>query len=80
MRRTGWLLVDVLNDIVTGVLASPAAEPTVDRSGSLIEAARTCPAWTTIYANDPHHLADLEFEIFGVTWLPFSLSCLNPTS
>lgn len=43
MRNTGLLLVDMLNDLVTGVVAKPAAEPTVDRIGSLIELPAPAP-------------------------------------
>jgi len=63
--KTGLLVVDMLNDFVTGVLANPAAEPTIDPIGTLVDAARTRPDWLTIYANDAHRPGDLEFEVFG---------------
>lgn len=63
--KTGLLVVDMLNDFVSGVLANPAAEPTVDPIGQLIESARSRPDWMTIYANDAHRPGDLEFEVFG---------------
>ena len=63
--KTGLLVVDMLNDFVTGVLANPAAEPTVDPIGALIDRARTRTDWLTIYANDAHRSGDLEFEVFG---------------
>ena len=63
--KTALLIVDMLNDFVTGVLANPASEPTVDPIGALIDAARTRPDWMTIYANDAHRPGDLEFEVFG---------------
>lgn len=63
--KTGLLVVDMLNDFVTGVLANPASVPTVDPIGALIDTARTRPDWMTIYANDAHRPGDLEFEVFG---------------
>lgn len=63
--KTGLLVVDMLNDFVTGVLANPASPPTVAPIGALIDAARTRPDWLTIYANDAHRPGDLEFEVFG---------------
>lgn len=63
--KTGLLVVDMLNDFVDGVLANPAAKPTIDPIGTLIEHARTKPDWLTIYANDAHRPDDLEFEVFG---------------
>jgi nicotinamidase-related amidase len=63
--KTGLLVVDMLNDFVDGVLANPAAKPTIDPIGTLIDQARTKPDWVTIYANDAHRPGDLEFEVFG---------------
>ncbi len=63
--KTGLLVVDMLNDFVTGVLANPASVPTIEPIAELVEAARTRPDWLTIYANDAHRPGDLEFKVFG---------------
>ncbi len=63
--KTGLLVVDMLNDFVTGVLANPASKPTIEPIGALLDTARTRNDWMTIYANDAHRPGDLEFEVFG---------------
>lgn len=63
--KTALLVVDMLNDFVTGVLANPAAKPTIEPIGALVDAARTRPDWLAVYANDAHRPGDLEFRVFG---------------
>lgn len=63
--KTALCVVDMLNDFVDGVLANPAAKPTIDPIGSLIDAARSRDDWVVVYANDAHRPGDLELEIFG---------------
>lgn len=63
--KTALVVLDMLNDFVTGTLANPAAEPIVARIGRLTEAARTRDDWVVIYANDAHQANDIEFRIFG---------------
>lgn len=63
--KTGLLVVDMLNDFITGSLANPAAKETVNPIASLLEVARSRPDWLAIYANDAHRPGDIEFEVFG---------------
>ena len=63
--KTALVVLDMLNDFVTGTLANAAAEPIVDPIAKLADAARSRDDWVVIYANDAHQENDIEFRIFG---------------
>jgi nicotinamidase-related amidase len=63
--KTALVVLDMLNDFVTGTLANSAAEPILDPIGQLADAARSRDDWVVIYANDAHQPNDIEFRVFG---------------
>ncbi len=63
--KTALVVLDMLNDFVTGTLANPAAEPILDPIAQLAETARKRDDWVVVYANDAHQKNDIEFRIFG---------------
>jgi nicotinamidase-related amidase len=65
MGNTGLVVIDMLKDFVSGVLANPAAPATVDPIHDLIKSARERPDWRVIFANDAHQPGDLELAVFG---------------
>jgi nicotinamidase-related amidase len=49
---TALLVLDMLDDFVTGKLANPAAEPIVLPIAALMRAARDRDDWLVVYASD----------------------------
>jgi len=62
--RTALVVVDMLNDFVDGVLANTAAKAIVEPIATALELARSRGEWRVIYANDAHHLTDVELRAF----------------
>jgi len=62
--RTALVIVDMLNDFVDGVLANPPAKEIVATIASLTDRARATDDWVVLYANDAHHLSDVELRVF----------------
>ncbi len=62
--HTALVLVDMLNDFVDGVLGNPAAKGIVGPIASFAEQARASDEWLVVYANDAHHLSDVELRVF----------------
>ncbi|MCP9269048.1 cysteine hydrolase [Xenorhabdus sp. XENO-1] len=60
------IVIDMLNDFVTGVLANEEDAmkmiPSIQR---MIKYARNNPDWLVVYANDAHRADDREMEIWG---------------
>lgn len=60
------IVIDMLNDFVTGVLANQAdAERIVPQIRRLIEHARGQPDWLVVYSNDAHRADDREIGVWG---------------
>ena len=62
--RTALVIVDMLNDFVDGVLGNPPSKEIVEPIASLGERARASDDWVVVYANDAHHLSDVELRVF----------------
>ena len=62
--RTALVVVDMLNDFVDGVLANTAAKGIIEPIATLLERARRSEDWRVVYANDAHHLTDVELRVF----------------
>jgi len=62
--RTALIVVDMLNDFVDGALANPAATKIVEPIAALADRARSDDDWRVVYANDAHHLSDVELQVF----------------
>lgn len=62
--RSAVVVVDMLNDFVDGALANPAATGIVEPIASLVEQGRQSADWIVVYANDAHHVTDLELRVF----------------
>jgi nicotinamidase-related amidase len=60
------IVIDMLNDFVTGVLANEAdASRIVPAIARLIDYARARPDWLVVYANDAHRADDREIAVWG---------------
>jgi len=59
------LIVDMLNDIVTGKITNPRADRIVPNIARLLEQARSTEGWLVIYANDAHLPGDFELNVWG---------------
>ena len=60
------IVIDMLNDFVTGVLANEAdATRIVPRIRTLIDHARADPDWLVVYSNDAHRADDPEIAVWG---------------
>jgi len=60
------IVIDMLNDFVTGVLANRAdAERIIPQIRRLIEFARSRPDWLVVYSNDAHRADDREIGVWG---------------
>jgi nicotinamidase-related amidase len=59
------LVVDMLNDFVTGVVPNGRALRIVPAIRRLIDHARASSDWLVVYANDAHRADDREVERFG---------------
>jgi nicotinamidase-related amidase len=60
------LVVDMLNDFVTGKIANPRAERIIPNIQQLLEQARADRnGWLVVYANDAHLPSDFELRVWG---------------
>jgi isochorismate hydrolase len=59
------LVVDMLNDFVTGKIANPRAERIIPNIASLLDMARRDDDWLVVYANDAHLPGDFELKVWG---------------
>ena len=60
------IVIDMLNDFVTGVLANePDATRIVPSIKRLIDHARSQPDWLVVYSNDAHRADDREMGVCG---------------
>jgi nicotinamidase-related amidase len=62
---TGLLILDMLDDFITGKLANPAAERIIAPVGALARAARSRDDWLVVYGTDAHLAGDFELAVFG---------------
>ncbi|MBD2810017.1 cysteine hydrolase [Xenorhabdus sp. Vera] len=62
----GLIIIDMLNDFVTGVIANEEKVmkiiPVIQRT---LEYVRNRPDWLIVYSNDAHHVDDREIDIWG---------------
>jgi nicotinamidase-related amidase len=59
------VIVDMLDDFVTGALANPDAQRIVEPLSRLLEHARSDDDWVVVFSNDAHHPADPEMRVWG---------------
>src|SRR5258707_9366637 len=60
------VVIDMLNDFVTGVLANKEdATKIIPSTKTLIDHARDRPDWLVVYSNDAHRSDDREIGIWG---------------
>ena len=59
------LVVDMLNDFVTGKIANPRAERIIPNIANLLDMARREDDWLVVYANDAHLPGDFELKVWG---------------
>ncbi|HWO69277.1 MAG TPA: isochorismatase family cysteine hydrolase [Actinomycetota bacterium] len=60
------VVIDMLNDFVTGKIANPRAERIIPTIGDLLEQARADrDRWLVVYANDAHLPGDFELRVWG---------------
>ena len=59
------VIVDMLDDFVTGALANPHAERIVDPLARLLEHARRDDDWVVVFSNDAHQPDDPELRVWG---------------
>ncbi len=60
------VVIDMLNDFVTGRIANPRGERIVPTIGELLERARADrEGWLVVYANDAHLPGDFELRVWG---------------
>ena len=62
---TALLVLDMLDDFITGKLANPAAERIIEPIGGLARTARARDDWLVVYGSDAHQAGDLELAVFG---------------
>jgi nicotinamidase-related amidase len=64
--QTALVVVDMLNDFIAvdGALGNPAAREIIGPISSLAERARAADDWIVFYANDAHHVGDVELQVF----------------
>src|SRR5262245_16523174 len=55
------VIVDMLDDFVTGALANPRAEPLAQ----LLAHARADAGWVVVFSNDAHEPSDPELRVWG---------------
>jgi nicotinamidase-related amidase len=67
---TALVVIDMLNDFLTGGLANPAAGRIVDPIAKLVERARARDEWVVVYANDAHQPDDVELTV----WPPHAMA------
>jgi nicotinamidase-related amidase len=59
------VIVDMLDDFVTGALANPDAQRIVEPLSRLLEHARGDDDWVVVFSNDAHHPSDPEMRVWG---------------
>lgn len=59
------LVVDMLNDFVTGKIENPRAETIIPWIAELLQKARSDDEWMVVYANDAHLPGDFELKVWG---------------
>jgi nicotinamidase-related amidase len=60
------VVIDMLNDFVTGKIANPRAERIIPTIGALLDRARADrDRWLVVYANDAHLPNDFELKVWG---------------
>jgi nicotinamidase-related amidase len=59
------VIVDMLDDFVTGALANPHAQRIVEPLTRLLEHARADPGWVVVFSNDAHDPSDPELRVWG---------------
>jgi nicotinamidase-related amidase len=59
------VIVDMLDDFVTGALANPHAERIVEPLARLLTHARRDGEWVVVFSNDAHDPADPELRVWG---------------
>ena len=59
------VIVDMLDDFVTGALANPNAERIVEPLARLLEHAREDDDWVVVFSNDAHEPSDPELRVWG---------------
>ena len=60
------VVIDMLNDFVTGKIANPRAEAIIPNIQDLVEKARSDRNdWLIVYANDAHLPEDFELKVWG---------------
>ncbi len=59
------VIVDMLDDFVTGALANPHAERILEPLSQLLEHARSSDEWVVVFSNDAHHPSDPEMRVWG---------------
>jgi len=59
------VIVDMLDDFVTGALANPHAQRIVEPLSRLLEHARDDGDWVVVFSNDAHHPDDPELRVWG---------------
>ncbi len=59
------LVVDMLNDFVTGKIRNPRAEEIVPNIGDLLRRARHDEGWMVVFSNDAHLPQDFELKVWG---------------
>jgi nicotinamidase-related amidase len=64
MPNKAVIVIDMLNDFVTGALANPASQEITPRIAALLDHARR-EGWLVVYANDAHLPGDPEEKVWG---------------
>lgn len=64
MKKYAIIVIDMLNDFVTGPIASPRVDHIIEPIKALCEKARA-QGIPVIYTNDSHHPFDKEFKVWG---------------
>ena len=64
MGNKAVIVVDMLNDFVTGALANPRSEDITPRIAQLLQTARE-RGWLVVYGNDAHLPNDPEEKVWG---------------
>ena len=59
------VIVDMLDDFVTGALANPDAQRIVAPLSRLLAHARANEDWVVVFSNDAHHPSDPELRVWG---------------
>lgn len=59
------VIVDMLDDFVTGALANPRAERIVEPLARLLDHARRRDDWVVVFSNDAHDPSDPELRVWG---------------